>query len=413
MLLSKEKVEKGFIKILKKMNQPHLDLKSMAMEVLLFMIDLFSADKAMIIIIREDFDPEDVDFSQQVNRLNIIKIMLKLGYSEEEWQLMSETGVSEKNLYTAIKHKTSFIVPDLSLASPNDAKVAEKLNIGSWMSHVLVIQDRAVALINLAKKEKNHYKKEDLEDLTNVSLLLATAVNISNLWERERKLILDTIHSLNTVVEAKDFYTAGHVDRVKHYSEAIALNLGLTEEEQEVIGIAAVLHDVGKVGVSDTVLHKAGPLDREEVDLIRKHVVFTDRILQNIGFLDKARVIACCHHEYLDGTGYSGGLKGYEIPLGSRILAIADAFDAMTSNRSYRKALYLEDVLNVLTDPEIKQWDKRLVNVFIDYLHSDDFKNYAIQKGLIKYITDDKGKKIYDQESILKFKHFSKFFNEE
>ena len=239
-----------------------------------------------------------------------------------------------------------------------------------------------------------------------MSQLLATAINVAALWEKERLLILEFINSLNVALEVRDKSTAGHVARVKLYSELIAEEMGLDSEEVELIKSAAILHDIGKIGVPDSILKKEGSLNKEEREAIQQHVSMTNQILKNLTYLDKARELACCHHEMYDGTGYIMGLKGEDIPLGSRVIAVADSFDAMTSDRPYRRAFYVEEAINILQDPNITQWDIKIVNIFAKLLKTDKFRLRAEKEDLITY---KNGK--YDREnSSLKFKQYSSFF---
>ncbi len=151
-----------------------------------------------------------------------------------------------------------------------------------------------------------------------------------------REAYMATIKVLAAAVEARDDYTGGHVERVRRYSDAIAKELDLDEHARNGLDVGAVLHDVGKVGVPDRVLTKAGPLDAGEWVVMKQHPTIGTSLLRNVPFLLPALEVVANHHERWDGTGYPQGLAGEAIPVAGRIVAVADAFDALTSDRVYR-----------------------------------------------------------------------------
>ncbi len=159
------------------------------------------------------------------------------------------------------------------------------------------------------------------------------------------------IDVLGDSIESRDPYTAGHSREVMRYSVGIAEEMGLDEDEVEVIKYAALLHDYGKIGIPDEILSKPNDLTDDEFETIKRHAVYTREILGKIAFEKKLRAvpeIAGSHHERLTGEGYPDGLSGEEIPLGSRIIAVADAFQAMTSDRPYRGAKTAGDAVSEL-----------------------------------------------------------------
>jgi diguanylate cyclase (GGDEF)-like protein/putative nucleotidyltransferase with HDIG domain len=176
----------------------------------------------------------------------------------------------------------------------------------------------------------------------------------------ENQNLKDLISCLITVEEAKDSYTAHHSDRVKAFSEQIARLLGLSEASVSLITHAAHLHDIGKMGISDSVLGKPGKLTDDEFSIIKQHPVIGAKILMQSNYTHELVQIVLHHHERYDGRGYPEGLKGEDIPIGARIIAIADSIDAMTSKRVYRDAMSLdycrqeiEKNLGVMYDPAI------------------------------------------------------------
>ncbi|MEW5952805.1 MAG: diguanylate cyclase [Bacillota bacterium] len=189
-----------------------------------------------------------------------------------------------------------------------------------------------------------------------------------------RESYLATIYALAATIDAKDKYTYGHSANVTRYATTIAESMGLTGEMLEIIRQAAFLHDIGKIGVPEQVLNKKDPLNEHEWGILMAHVDVGVAILKNVPSLSEAIPDIHSHHERYDGGGYPRGLKGDKIPLGGRILSVADAFDAMTSNRPYRKAMSVAMALTELKRHAGAQFDPDVVDVFVK----------LIQKGQIK-----------------------------
>jgi HD-GYP domain-containing protein (c-di-GMP phosphodiesterase class II) len=405
-----EKISETYSQILRKINKPHLTLDDVAPDILDFFIDTFGADRAEVAIFRDDFDPAQMELTDA----NAYKLRLTRGYTAEEWEHLQDAGVLERSLRYCLSEKKSMVIPDTSSEPPEDRALSDYLGTGSWMNNVLLLDDRVVAKVHLSKAEKHHYDESHFERLKELSQLLATAVNMAALWERERKLVVDFIAGLNAAMELKDKYTAGHMERVKNYAVGLARVLNLSRHDIDLIEVAAILHDIGKIGISDAILNKTTELDPDEFEAIKQHVPLANHILQNIEYLDEARKIAVLHHERFDGTGYIMGVTGEDLPTGSRIIGIVDAFDAMTSDRPYRKAYYVEEAIDILRTPDMKHWDMNLVDVFLTYLHSREFLKNAVETGLIglKSVPQPASDQpVYDREnSLLKFQNFTAFF---
>ncbi len=179
---------------------------------------------------------------------------------------------------------------------------------------------------------------------------------------------LRIIVALAIAIDAKDPYTRGHSVRVARYAAATAEDLGLGTHEIEAILYAGLLHDIGKIGVSELILHKPAVLNVVEWEVIRDHPIIGAKILEPIPSLRKVATMVRHHHEHYDGTGYPGGISGEKIPLGARILAVADAFEAMTSHRPYRRAMYPAQATGILKRGKSKQWDAEVLKAFLGTL---------------------------------------------
>jgi HD-GYP domain-containing protein (c-di-GMP phosphodiesterase class II) len=190
--------------------------------------------------------------------------------------------------------------------------------------------------------------------------------------ERTREMYLATMKSLAQVVEAKDPTTRGHLDRTAHYGLALTRRIDPELAARPETAYGFFLHDIGKVGIPESILCKTGPLNELEWIVMRSHPHVGAKIVEPIPFMGDAVEIVRCHHERFDGSGYPAGLSGEEIPLGARIFAIADAFDAMTSDRPYRRALPLEEAVDRIVAGAGTQFDPECAKAFADLVAEDE-----------------------------------------
>lgn len=201
---------------------------------------------------------------------------------------------------------------------------------------------------------------------------------------------MGTISALVQALEAKDPYTRGHSERVAKYAEMIAREIKLPEDRIEILRYAALLHDIGKIGIARKVLNKPGRLNFEEFKRIQAHPRIGAGIIGDIDFLKDAIPAVYHHHEHLNGRGYSEGLKGDRIPLLARIMTVADSFDAMTSTRPYRPALSFEEAATELNECRNSQFDGRIVDAFINAMDiSFTEKSPRIEEMQLKIAIDD------------------------
>jgi len=229
----------------------------------------------------------------------------------------------------------------------------------------LKVKDKTLGVISISNSNNMTYDSEDLKLLNAIATQAAIALDNTNLYDSIRDTFLQTIEALIETIEKKDSYTAGHARRVAVYSISIGEELGLNRSEITKVRLAALLHDIGKIGIQDKILLKDSKLTGEEYEVIKKHPVFGAEILENIDQLKDVVPSVRGHHERYDGKGYPDGKKGEQIPLIARIIAVADAFDAMTSNRPYISNKEKEQALNEIFKNINTQFDPVVVKAFL------------------------------------------------
>ncbi|MEM8733730.1 MAG: HD-GYP domain-containing protein, partial [Planctomycetota bacterium] len=204
------------------------------------------------------------------------------------------------------------------------------------------------------------------------AVLLTTQAQNMYLLLQSNQLFLGTLRAMSSAIDARDPYTQGHSERVARLSYDLASILGLSAAACHEIYLSGVLHDIGKIGIPDNVLLKPGKLTEEEFEIIKQHPTIGHRIVERLGHLQFALPGVLHHHERWDGRGYPHGLKGLAIPLMARIMAVADAFDAMTSSRPYRTAMPIEKAKSIINGGANEQWDGEVVECFNKWLEQQD-----------------------------------------
>ena len=244
----------------------------------------------------------------------------------------------------------------------------------------MIARGELMGLIFLSEKfTREPYSDEDLEIIGAISRSIAIAFynhrllvmhrrkaeENRRLYAEMRHIYRDTVRAFGAAIDLKDAYTSGHSDRVARYAEAIAREMGLTGLDLEHVGVAGYLHDIGKITVDRAIINNPRPLTDKEFGELNKHVTTGFEILSNIRRpWDEIAYMTKCHHEKVDGTGYPQGLRGDEIPLGSKIVTVADSFDAMMTDRPYRSKLSLDQALTDLRKHTNKQFDSTVVAAF-------------------------------------------------
>jgi putative nucleotidyltransferase with HDIG domain len=230
----------------------------------------------------------------------------------------------------------------------------------------LKIRDKVFGVVTAFVEDGPHrFSEKDLYYLSFMAQKAAdTAENIA-LYETISENLFSTLRAFVKAVEARDAYTKEHSNRVAEMAVAIGREMGCSEDELNLLNFAGRLHDIGKIGIRDNILLKPGRLTDEEFEIIKEHPAIGAMIVSQLGLWDRETQIIRHHHERFDGSGYPDKLKGVAIPFLSRIMSVADAYDAMASDRAYRKKLDLEKVMSIIKEGSGAQFDPRVVGAFV------------------------------------------------
>jgi putative nucleotidyltransferase with HDIG domain len=262
----------------------------------------------------------------------------------------------------------SDLVPDIRLDSRWAKRVDETSDFvtNNLITVPIKSKDKVIGVLQAINKQRG--KKPNITDLKlleNLSDQVAIALENARLYEEQKEVFFETAEALAAAIEKRDPYTGGHTKRVRDFSLAIARQLKLDSDAMELLEITAILHDIGKIGVDDTILKKPGALTDEEYAKMKQHTNFGYEILNNVKRLAPVIPGMKHHHERMDGKGYPDGLKGEEIPLLARIICVADTWDAMTSNRPYREGLSDKVAYEEFKRNKNKQFDLKVINAFL------------------------------------------------
>ncbi|XZE18061.1 HD-GYP domain-containing protein [Pirellulaceae bacterium SH449] len=231
--------------------------------------------------------------------------------------------------------------------------------------------------------------------LASLGTVLSSHAANSELFREQEQLVTGVIRAIINAIDAKDQYTCGHSDRVAAYSKAIAQQMGLDSEQCEQIYLTGLLHDVGKIGIPDSILSKPDKLSDEEFEIIKKHPEIGYHILQHLKPIEYVLPGVMHHHEAVNGKGYPHGLTGELIPLAGRIIAVADAYDAMTSDRPYRKGMPSEKAESILCKEAGKTWDELAVYAMIE----------CISQGIVAPQAESQPPKLDDKANASSIPH--------
>jgi putative nucleotidyltransferase with HDIG domain len=275
---------------------------------------------------------------------------------DEEYLPEVQTAIDDRTLDRLIKERKPILF--------NDAQ--------SGIVIPVFIKNELLGLLSVWEKQ-GHLPFTEEEVLLLLTLCRKAALSLENqfLYESLYQSLLETLKALVTTLEARDPYTRAHSQRVSRYATALAAKMGCSKEEQDIITVAGFLHDIGKVGICDAILLKTEPLTPAEYETIKTHPIIGEQIVQHLGYFSRERSIIRHHHEWWDGRGYPDGLMQHQIPFLARVLTVADAFDAITSNRPYRAGRPFREALEELDCWAGIQFDADAVGAFRHVVERD------------------------------------------
>jgi HD-GYP domain-containing protein (c-di-GMP phosphodiesterase class II) len=338
----------------------------------------------VIEVLKKDLDYENgliLLANEQEQRL---EIRGAFGYTDEHLELLETTSFSLKNpnsegpFVVSYQQQKPLLINDVnkisSKISLKSQKFIDALGTKNFLTVPIILENKSIGIIAVSNHQhKKPLVNSDVNLLMGIAPTIGISFNNAELNEVRENQFAAIIKVLAHSIDARDFLTAGHSDQVAEYTIGTAMELGLQHEYCQMLRIAALLHDYGKIGVPDTVLKKNGPLTDEERALIQTHSEKSHDILSQIpfeGIYQEVPLIALHHHERWDGTGYPAGLKGEEIPYGARIVAVADFFEAITSKRHYREPMQIDIAVDLLKKETGSHFDEQIVPAFLRYLNS-------------------------------------------
>ena len=351
--------------------------KSLIYKIAGFFISLETREvlKRITKILEEIFNAERVSIFRKKEDKNYLEFYI---FSKGEDELKKiKIDLSKGIVGWVYKNNRPLIVNDV-----NKSKIFYKgvdkitgFKTNSILAFPLRLKKRKYGVIEVINKKDGEFKKRDLKICELISPFVAITLENATLFEKIEEMFFGMIRSFAKAVEAKDPYTSGHVERVENLSYLLAKKVGLKGNDLKNARIAGILHDIGKIGIPDEILKKPEKLSKEEYEIIKKHVLYAKEILEPISKMKDIIPAIYYHHERYNGKGYPEGKKGEEIPLLARIISIVDAFDAMASDRPYRKALTAKEILKEFKKNKGRQFDPYLVDNFLSLKEVQDILN--------------------------------------
>ncbi|AST57490.1 response regulator [Thermoanaerobacterium thermosaccharolyticum] len=314
-----------------------------------------------------------------VNESGKLELMVAAGELKDMLLLKELSLANDENVKLLVSKEITILDANKFPVDYGLLRRLKQLNVKNIISVPLISKDKAVGALNILTTSR---LANDISLLRSVADSVSIAIENANLYDNLRNWYLRTIDALAYAVEAKDRYTKGHSLRVSKYAAIIGESMGLPKDEIEKLRIAGILHDIGKIGISDKILTKPGKLTKEEYDKIKQHPSISRKILEPIGLSKDIIDGIEKHHERYDGKGYPFGLNDDNIPLIAAILCVADSFDAMTSDRSYRKGMPFDEAVNELLKYKGTQFNPRVVDSVMSIYMRDRKKIEKIKREI-------------------------------
>ena len=326
-------------------------------------LEITHADHTVFHIINESVKKP---FEVAAAGMTATRTIKKSASDDESSPPESNGGKPAADRFSAVELIMEVVSDDLPLLiSRNNGVRGLPRDLLSVMLVPLRIRDKVFGVLTAGIREgDNRFTEKDLYYLSFLAKSAAQSIENLALYENIYENLFATLYAFVNAVEARDLYTRQHSSRVTGISMIIGQQLGCTSEELDTLNFAGHLHDIGKIGIRDDILLKPGRLTDEEFEKIKQHPAIGANILEQVGMWEKERQIIRCHHERFDGTGYPNGLKENQIPFLARILSVADVYDAMASDRAYRKRMDERIILKVIHEGSGSQFDPDIVAAF-------------------------------------------------
>ena len=303
------------------------------------------------------------------------------GFTEDQQKFLKQAAFhldqpQSKGIFVvAFREQKSFLINDIneieSDLSLRSLAIANKLGSQSFICCPIICDRESLGILAVDNlRSKRPLVQSDISLLMGIASVLGVSIRNAQLHEAREKQFRSMLLALSASIDARDPMTSGHSERVTQYALGISYELGLSKAFCKMIQVAALLHDYGKIGIPDAILKKPGRLTEQEYEIVKDHSYKTKRILEQINFegvFSQVPEIAGAHHENINGTGYPNGLKGEEIPLGARIIGVADFFEAVTARRHYRGPMSLNQAFMLLRDEIGKRFEEKIVEAFLRY----------------------------------------------
>ncbi|MBL4936391.1 HD domain-containing protein [Clostridium sp. YIM B02515] len=281
----------------------------------------------------------------------------------ENGKLKVDLSINNEFIKNIISRKTGEIIDNVKEV---EGLACEGYMLNSLICAPILAKGKAIGIMLLGNDKVYEYTAADLKLSNSLAYQTGIAIEGTKLYEQLRENFFDTIQVLTQIIEMRDNFKGGHSKRVANYSLNIAKAMEMSKIDLVKLKLAVMLHDIGNVAVSDEILNRKGKLPEEQYEIVKKHSEIGAIMLDKIEQLKDIAPAIRAHHERYDGTGYPDNLKGEEIPLFARIIAVADAFEAMTNDRPYREALNLYFAAEELSNNKGTQFDPRIVDIFFE-----------------------------------------------
>ncbi len=335
-----------------------LDIEVVRKKIIEAIVELLEAEAGSLLLYDRKTDELYFNVAVGDKAEKIKSIRLKMGVGIAGW---------------VAKHRKPQLINDVQ-NDPRFFKNADKKSGFTTRNMVcvpIIRNQQLLGVMQAINKKDGEFKQKDLDVLIALSNQVAVSIENAMLYKELKDTFYEVVFALAEAIEKRDPYTGGHTKRVMEYSILIANQMGLDKDFIEKLKLSAILHDVGKIGVPDRVLLKQDKLDDEEYKIIKGHPKVGADILRKVKKLKEIIAGVELHHERFDGKGYPYGLKGKEIPLSARIIAVADTYDAMTTTRPYRKGLSKDAAIEEIVKNKGKQFDPEIVDAFVEAMENE------------------------------------------